>query len=625
MLNFFTDPYKDELLYSAIARYHFYIGNIDCMDTLEEMFGKRSIVPSFEIGSNIENLCNNLGNNYTSDYIINNHTVFPFYAPFQPESRKAALIEQIKHENGKGLYNKLGMAAGGICKKYGIYYCPCCAKKDIEKYGEPYIHREHQLQGVLICPHEGEELKKYPIDKTNSSNIEFIRLDEKLLDLKSTRKIEGRYYEILYKLSKDAYFLLQTDLHNISKNDLLEKYMNYLFVRGLATSGMRVKSRELYEEFISFYGMEFLDMMECSIDYDNGHNWFRKLTSNSKTVHPIRNLLFINFLNADIYSFFHGIKKQYNPFGKGPWACLNKISDHYKKDVVNNLKITYDGHPGPVGTFSCKCGFVHSRRGPDKVKNDKYKIGKIKHYGKVWENKLISYLEEKRYGPRELARLMYCGNKTVVKYDRLLGINYLINYSYIVRHKEKPTSDLLEKSKENLLKAIEMNPMLKRSEIQNMYSKEFSYLYKHSKKWLFCNLPITAKNTSYGKSADWNKRDIKLIALIKEKYEEMINRDVPIRITKASIGRVAGITWYIDKKLNELPKTEKYLNEVLETVEHFQIRRCKKIIDSKIENDEDIWLSDIQVMGGLRTVSFKKLKIELEEYISLKTKGNGYI
>ena len=29
MIDFFTDPYKDELIYSAIARYHFYSGNKD--------------------------------------------------------------------------------------------------------------------------------------------------------------------------------------------------------------------------------------------------------------------------------------------------------------------------------------------------------------------------------------------------------------------------------------------------------------------------------------------------------------------------------------------------------------------------------------------------------------------
>ena len=56
MLDFFTNPYKDELIYSTIARYHFYSGNVDFRDTIEECFGKRTMIPSFEIGGKFEYL-----------------------------------------------------------------------------------------------------------------------------------------------------------------------------------------------------------------------------------------------------------------------------------------------------------------------------------------------------------------------------------------------------------------------------------------------------------------------------------------------------------------------------------------------------------------------------------------
>ncbi|WP_246168782.1 TniQ family protein [Paenibacillus antarcticus] len=37
--------------------------------------------------------------------------------------------------------------------KDGLYYCAECTKGDNERCGEPYIHREHQLQGINYCPH----------------------------------------------------------------------------------------------------------------------------------------------------------------------------------------------------------------------------------------------------------------------------------------------------------------------------------------------------------------------------------------------------------------------------------------------------------------------------------------
>lgn len=65
MLPFFTNPYPNELLYSAIARYHFYSGNLDCKDTLEELFGSRCVIPSVEIGSYFSVLAEKLGPHYS--------------------------------------------------------------------------------------------------------------------------------------------------------------------------------------------------------------------------------------------------------------------------------------------------------------------------------------------------------------------------------------------------------------------------------------------------------------------------------------------------------------------------------------------------------------------------------
>ena len=82
MLPFFTNPYTDELMYSAIARYHFYSGNIDCKDTLEEVFQSRFVIPSVEIGSHFAILAEQLGSNYSVETILANHTIYPYYVMF---------------------------------------------------------------------------------------------------------------------------------------------------------------------------------------------------------------------------------------------------------------------------------------------------------------------------------------------------------------------------------------------------------------------------------------------------------------------------------------------------------------------------------------------------------------
>lgn len=610
-MHFFTDPYKDELIYSAIARYHYYTGNINYKDTIEELFGKRSIIPSLEIGSNFDVLAKNLGNRYTADKIINKHTLFPFYSPFLPKNRKKELLREIKNKDGNGIYAKIGIIAGSICRKKGIYYCPCCANKEIEEYGEPFIHREHQLQGVCICPHDGTELRRYTADKSNSSRIEFIRLDKELLDLKNITLIDNRYFDKLFKISRDAYYLLQINLQNVSKDKVLNKYRNILYSKGLTTSSKRIKQRDLYEEFISFYGKDFLKKMESSIDNDDEYNWLRVITRDLKrTVHPIRHLLFINFLEEDIVEFFKDINKEFDPFGEGPWMCLNSAADHYKQRVVTDLKITEDYKTRvPVGTFTCECGFVYSRKGPDKTVQDKYKVGRIKNFGPVWENKLKGYLEENKYGLREIARLMHCDPKTILKFDRVLKINYFNSCSKTIENNKKIIRhDETEVYKGNILKIIKENPTLSRTKIRELCKKEYVYIYRRDKKWLLDILPHKIKKDNNGNKVDWNKRDEEILILVKKKYEELLNGEVPVRITVSSIGKSAEILAVLEKNLHKLPETEKFLKEIIETVEEFQIRRCKKIIDDKLKNQEEIKLWKLQRIAGIRTKDFKKIR-----------------
>ncbi|MEJ8555169.1 TnsD family Tn7-like transposition protein [Tepidibacter sp. Z1-5] len=625
MLTFFTDPYENELLYGAIGRYHYYIGNIDYKDTLREVFRNESVIPSIELCARLDTVANNLGGKYTADYIINNHTIFPFYAPFIPKTRREELINDMKYKDGKGIYAKTGILAGSVCKKEGIYYCPLCSEEEINKYGEAYIHREHQLQGVFVCPHNGAKLKKYKIDRTNSSRLEFIRLNEKLLDLNAEYEENKDIYEKLLKISKTAYYILNNNLYQFNKDTITKKYKEILYSKGLVTTNKRIKQRELYDEFIKYYGVEFLEIMESSIDKDNEYNWLKVITRNSKrTVHPIRHILFIIFLVDDIKEFFKSEVDEYNPFGKSPWPCLNYIAGHYKNDVVTELTITTDYKTRrPIGTFTCDCGFIYSRKGPDKVISDRYKIGRIKEFGSLWEETLKEYLLERKYGLRELARIMNCDPKTIVKFDKELGINYYETSNMRVekqKNNKKENKGIdIQAYKENILTVINQNSSYTRTQIRELCKKEYTYLYRHDKAWLLEILPknISRKNIDYksDKRVNWKKRDIEILNIIKEQYKSLLLRDKPIRITKGNLCKESGILTIIEKKLDKLPRTKEYLDDILESVEEFQLRRARLIADEKLEGKEGIRLWEIQKLSRIRTSDFEKIKTKLEQYI----------
>lgn len=630
MLTFFTDPYKYELIYGTIGRYHYYIGNIDYKDTLREIFGSESVIPSIGLCSYLDMLSSNLGGKYTSDYIINNHTIFPFYAPFMPETRREELICDMKYKDGKGLYTKIGMMAGSVCKKDGIYYCPFCAENEIKNYGEAYIHREHQVQGVLLCPIHGGKLKKYKINRTNTSRLEFIRLNEGLLDFNVEYEENEDIYQKLFKISKSANYILNNNLHKFSKDIISKKYNELLYSKGLLSINRRVKQRELFEEFIKFYDTNFLKIMGSTIDKDNEYNWLKVITRNSKrTVHPIRHILFINFLVKDIVEFFElGETNSYNPFGKSPWPCLNPIAEHYKKNVVKELKITTDYKTRlPVGTFACDCGFTYSRKGPDKDLSDQYKIGRIKEFGNVWENKLKEHMHEDDYGLRELSRIMQCDPKTIVKFDEKLGVNYFRNSKLRINpqnSKDVSRSIDIQHYKRVILETLNNNPDYSRTQIRELCKKEYIYFYRHDKKWLFENLPavINKKKINYRSNSrvDWEKRDEEVLATIKKQYKSLLLKEKPIRINKGNLSKAEGLLPIIEKKLSKLPRTEEYINNIVESVEEFQLRRSKLIVDKKVEDEEELRLWDVQRLAGIRTEVFSKIKINIEEYIDRRYK-----
>lgn len=514
MLDFFTDPYKDELIYSAIARYHFYSGNADYRDTIEECFGKRTIIPTLQIGGNFEYLSKALGKKYSSEILIAKHSILPYYSPFIDEDMKKKIIEEIKYEGSYLIYTKLGIVAGGICRKDSILYCPICAGKDIDKYGEPYIHREHQLEGIILCPHHGTILEKYPLKKIDASRIEYIRLEKQYLNLTNIG-IEIADYDKHLMLAKASYYLLDSNLNNVCKEKVFNRYRYFLYQKGLLKGNNTIDQINLYEKFICYYGKTFLKQLDSEIDYSNDYNWLKVISRKSKRAsHPLRHLLFINFLCDDIKEFFSNI---------------------------NN-----------------------------------YKIKEIKKRNEVY----------------------FIENANLKK---------------------------LKVYKDTILAAINSNKDISRTDIRIKNKKEYMYLYRYDKEWICNNLPIKVKATSDNRRIDWNERDEYYLKLLKEKYVELLRKDPVIRITKGSLAKPLGILANIEKRLEQLPLTKSFFEEVCESTEAFQIRRAKAVIGKQLDSDmKKLKIWEVQRLAGIRSEHFKQIKSKIQKYLEEKQVNVNY-
>lgn len=492
MLPFFTNPYPNELLYSAIARYHFYSGNLDCKDTLEELFGSRCVIPSVEIGSYFSVLAEKLGPHYSVESLLSNHTIYPYYASFLSKARQQEVLQDVL-QDGQALYTRLGMIAGSVCKKDGLYYCAECAKADDAQYGEPYIHREHQLQGINYCLHHEVSLRKYPT--TTDSRIQYVRFELKHMNLTAIYETDP-YKDIAVTIAKQAYQLLQLPLHGLSREIISSKYRALLRERNLITASNCVRQKELYQAFESHFPKDFLQLYESELNEAYEYNWLKVLLRNSKRhVHPLRHLFLLDFLQQDIESFGTTSADQ-GAFGNGPFPCLNKAASHYKQFIIQDVDVTRDSKTkNLIGTFTCSCGFIYAR----KQSTDIFKIGRVKEFGHVWHQKLIE-LSCENISIRAIARELGVDSKTVKK--------YLEQPSFKQDQQKVPiTVSNLDSYKAEFITIVQKHPQSSRTQLRKTYQKEYMYLYRHDKEWLFSILPAHQKRYNEVKTVDWSKRD----------------------------------------------------------------------------------------------------------------------
>ena len=606
MLPFFTNPYPDELLYSAIARYHFYSGNLDCKDTLEELFGSRSVIPSVEIGSYFSILAEKLGSLYTIESLLAKQTIYPYYAMFLSKERQQEILLDVA-KFGQGLYTRLGMVAGSICRKDGLYYCAECAKQDNEKYGEPYMHREHQLQGINYCLHHELPLRKYPV--TPNSRIEYVRFELKQMNLSNIYEADP-YKEIAIQLSKQAYKLLKVPLHQISRKEVALKYRKLLREKLIVTASNQIRQKELYKMFQSSFPKGFLERYESVLDITNEYNWLKVITRNTKRhVHPFRHLLLLYFLELDVDDFIK-MNVDEGPFGSGPYPCLNKAASHYQKPVIPTVEVTRDFKTkAPIGTFKCTCGFIYASRGPDTSSEDCFRIGRVKQFGHVWQGRL-KQLAKGDLSIRAIARKLAVDSKTVKR--------YLQNSVEISKEVSEPSQELMAKYKQDIVEIIQEFPQLSRTTLRAKCKKQYIFLYRHDKEWLMDVLPSNQKKLQPTITVDWSKRDQEYVVKIKRIYKDLLELEKPVRITLSLIGRRLGILANLERYLDKLPKTERLLSEITESVQQFQIRRCCIVIDQMVMKDEPVALWKVQRIAAVKSHYFHEIKSYLANYVHQK-------
>lgn len=141
MISYFPTPYPDELWYSVMCRYHLRSGSVlPYIDTGNQADVISMVIP----GNDIAGILGQLSDSpFLPGEVIWEHTLFPFFSRLcLPDMRKQWFEDLC---GGTASYRQK------VFDVNTLKYCPLCRKEEIERQGESYWHREHQLPMATVC------------------------------------------------------------------------------------------------------------------------------------------------------------------------------------------------------------------------------------------------------------------------------------------------------------------------------------------------------------------------------------------------------------------------------------------------------------------------------------------
>ncbi|HKQ04867.1 MAG TPA: TnsD family transposase [Blastocatellia bacterium] len=602
MLSFFPTPYPDELLYSILARYHIRSGNFGPKATLRDLFGSTKVVATYDLPSHIDALVQRLPpySRHTAESLINEHTLYPFYAPFLPPVRARLILNSMEEHSWGDIHARIGIMASSVKPTGYLKFCPECLQADEEAYGEPYWHRLHQVPGVLVCPKHFTSIYNSSVRTFGEDRHEFYPATQENCIIPSPQaSFPGEIMAELRLVAQDIEWVLSTPLSSREAAWFQHQYKSLLIDIGLATGSGRIRQAYLRDRFRSRFWDELLGLLQSSINDLLEDDWLSGIVrKHRRTFHPIRHIFLIRFLSQPITSFFDQ-DLSYKAFGNGPWKCFNGAAKHYLQTVIDEVKITWSHEmKKSVGIFSCKCGFIYCTSDPKQLTGQKVTFGKILAFGLIWERKLRKLAKQPGYSLREAARQLKVDPRTVKRQVERLGISspWIKAQSALIR--DTPGISRKEQ-REKWTELRREHPRDSKILLRGKAPALYTWLYRNDRSWLDKNSPPRFVRAQRVARVDWRRRDGEVLRLVKGSVQKILQRVPPVRVTQSRIGKAIGLVSLLERHLDKLPLTQGFLTSVVESIEDFQIRRIKHVIQELAQRGSQIRGWQVVRLSGL--------------------------
>ncbi len=470
MKSFSLELLPQETLYSYVVRSRLLSGVPSSRDFLQEMLGTAHCQLYSNFPSYIPQVA--LEARLTADWLIDNHTLFPYFASFlSPEvekrSRKTLLSGQAKE-----LHSRLSIVANRLPQACEHKFCPECVNRDLKEFGVAYWHTCHQLPYTQVCPEHYLWLVSMPMKRRSLS------LPSQLLQNKVPRTKIPKKVLLFSKLSNE---LCSQKLIALEQSRVLECYLTALQFKGLCTHAGSIHQKAWLNHITAFWKETLPCKLSDALFNSRAEmNYPRCIVYQPYAQHhPIKHILVIGQLYGSLNKFLSCYKDESYKF-----VQVDTVKPKLKPRVPHSkvqrlLKQLCDGSSLRQAAKSAgvSVGFAKSIALQNGVEIDR-RAQRLFGY----ERKQILDQLRKGLKTNEVALAMQCSigavEQLLTQFPAIKILRKkLMFYNKRYRHRKA------------ILSYLAQHNLVTRGEVITHVGPAYSWCYKNDKSWLYENLP----------------------------------------------------------------------------------------------------------------------------------------
>ena len=541
----FPDPVEGELLYGMLARHRRHGGTIPAAVHSEELFGRSAAVATFDLPSGLSQLAaripSGMGLGVTA---LLGHTLFPYYSAFQPQTVRDRTMAELSGGMAPSVHNRLGVNAFAVRPHDVLRFCPECLRAQMDERGETTWLAVHQAPGVQVCTVHRCMIEDSGVTRAVAGRHGYMSPDAAACATMPTALPIGPCGDRLVELAEGISALWTMAPPAMEIGDRRDDYRTQLDGIGLMRSPEKADVVGLVHAFREHWGPALPHLpLGCGVPDEGG--WLASLVrTHRKSFHPILHVMLRSLVTLSPAA--PGLSL---PFGSGPWACRNRLADHFGQPVRMKLSVHREKY-GRVATFACTCGyeFTRSIRSDGTVGDPRMRIpGPL--LGQALRRLIVPGARL-----RAVAREVGLDPKTVVREALALGID--------VPWSTKPSG----------------RPPVLRDRVVKGHAPRRPHAGRPRR--------------------DWAARDRELTVLLRTALRD-VEAAVPlVRATRAELERRVARAGYFAKRKAKLPLSSAMLAQLTEDVAAFQRRRGRHLITGLGGETRPWWIARAAGLKG---------------------------